>query len=63
MMRVMGVCACCAAIVSFDPDRVPTIKINGQKQPLCESCVGEANARRNLLKLQPIVIPEGTYDA
>jgi len=61
-MRVMGVCVCCTAMISFDPERVPFIKIKGQKQPLCESCVHETNERRKLLKLYPIVIPEGTYE-
>jgi hypothetical protein len=60
-MRVMGVCASCTAMFSFDPSLVPTIKVKDIRQPLCQSCVEEINDRRKLVHTLPIPIPAGAY--
>lgn len=39
----MGQCIACRAIISFNPLRVPSIKVNGQKEPLCLGCFDKWN--------------------
>lgn len=36
---VMGFCGACKAPLSFNPRKVPSIRINGLREPLCLGCV------------------------
>lgn len=36
-------CAACHQPVAFNPHLVPSIRINGVKEPLCESCANRWN--------------------
>lgn len=35
---VMGFCINCKNPIQFNPHRVPSIRVNGVREPLCESC-------------------------
>lgn len=45
-MAATGPCWSCKRLFTFDPDKVPSIVVEGVKQPLCRSCVDRANALR-----------------
>jgi hypothetical protein len=47
-------CAACKIPLACNPERVPSIIIAGQREPLCPSCVAVWNARH---PDQPDVIP------
>jgi hypothetical protein len=58
-----GVCIRCGQVFSFNPVRVPSIVINGVRQPICLSCVEIINPMRAKLgqpKIEPL---PGAYDA
>ncbi len=61
VMMVAG-CATCGRVFSFNPVRVPSIRINGTKEPVCKDCIDRANPLRIAKGLPPITIQPGAYD-
>jgi hypothetical protein len=47
----------------FNPNKVPSVRINGVKQPLCKACVDKVNAKRALIGMPPFKIEPGAYEA
>ena len=45
-MLAMGFCYACKNLFSFNPDSVPSILIDGEREPLCMPCINKINARR-----------------
>jgi hypothetical protein len=39
----MGTCVACGSTISFNPDYVPSIRVDGKKEPLCRGCFGQWN--------------------
>jgi len=37
-VMVHGRCVSCSAIISFNPDFVPSIRVTGEREPLCRAC-------------------------
>ena len=58
-----GICFGCKKSFGFNPNLVPSIRFNGDKKPVCLSCVERVNPRREANGLEPIVIREGAYEA
>ena len=56
-----GECYGCKQMFSFNPDAVPSIRIDGVKQPICRNCVDRANPKRVANGLPPIVPLPGAY--
>lgn len=59
----MGTCFACHQPFTFNPVRVPSIRINGSREPICQSCVEKANPMRIANGLKPIVPAPDAYDA
>ena len=51
---VLGDCYGCGRPFGFNPVRVPSIRINGVRQPICQNCVARANPMRIENGLPPI---------
>jgi hypothetical protein len=47
-------CFVCGQIFSYNPMRVPSVRIDGVRQPICRACVERANPRRIASGLAPI---------
>jgi hypothetical protein len=62
-MLAHGECYGCKRFFSFNPDLVPSIRINGNREPVCQSCVDAANPQRLKNGLPPIEVLPGAYDA
>ena len=62
-MACYGYCVGCRRLFSFNPDLVPSILVDGTKQPICQTCVDAANPKRIANGLQPIVPLPGAYEA
>jgi Fe-S-cluster-containing dehydrogenase component len=60
---LMSPCIGCGNPFSYNPHRVPSVRIDGERQPVCRSCVDRVNPRREANGLDPIVIQPGAYDA
>ena len=68
----LGPCWACGTVFAFNPERVPSISIDGRgqpclegqgtKRPLCRDCVNQANQERATLGLDPIPILPGAYE-
>ena len=43
---VMGHCLICKQPFSFNPNRVPSIRVDGEKEPICQPCYEWAQAKR-----------------
>jgi len=57
-------CAACGALIPCcNPHRVPSIRINGRKEPICRSCADEWNRIHRTSKgLEAIPIQPGAYE-
>lgn len=62
-MQAMSACVGCGRLFSYNPELVPSIRINGVREPICQACVDAANPRRIANKLEPIRVAPGAYDA
>ena len=47
----------------FNPDRVPSITVNGSREPICLNCVEVANPKRIANGLEPIRPLPGANEA
>ena len=61
-VSAMGPCFACHKPFTFNPMRVPSLRINGVREPVCRECVEKANLLRIANGLEPIVIQPGAYD-
>ncbi len=62
-VSVLGVCFGCKQPFSFNPDKVPSIRVNGVREPVCRACVARVNPERVKNGLAPIEILPGAYEA
>jgi hypothetical protein len=62
-MFVLGECVACQKPFTFNADRVPSVVVKGQREPVCRECVEKANPLRERNGLAPIVILPGAYEA
>lgn len=42
----MGACCGCSRAFSFHPNKVPSLVVNGKREPLCRSCFDRGQAIR-----------------
>jgi hypothetical protein len=61
-MSVIGACYACKRPFSFNADRVPSIPIDGVREPICEDCMAMINAKRKEKGLEPFAILPGAYE-
>jgi len=55
-------CYSCKVPFSFNPVAVPSLTVNGVKEPICLNCVNRANPVRIANGLDPIVPLPGAYE-
>lgn len=55
-------CIGCRRLFSYNPMRVPSIRIDGVREPICQACVDRINPRRIANGLDPIVPLPGAYE-
>jgi hypothetical protein len=61
-MYVLGHCYGCKRPFTFNADWVPSIRIDGVKEPICRDCVEIANPKRIANGLEPIHIHPDAYE-
>jgi hypothetical protein len=59
---VIGDCYRCKRLFGFNADRVPSLTVDGVRQPFCRDCVDAVNPIRIAKGLQPIIPLPGAYD-
>jgi hypothetical protein len=55
-------CAGCGRFFPFNPNKVPSIIVDGVKEPVCKPCIDAANPKRVAAGLQPFVIQPDAYE-
>ena len=55
-------CICCNTLFNFNPDKVPSLRYQGNREPVCRECVEAANLVRAQTGLKPFPILPGAYD-
>ena len=55
-------CFGCGLPFSFNPHKVPSVRHEGIRKPVCRVCVELANPERVKNGLEPIAILPGSYD-
>jgi len=61
-MLVMSACVGCKRVFSYHPHRVPSLTVNGTREPICQACVDRVNPKRIANGLEPIVPLPGAYE-
>lgn len=61
-MYVIGNCVGCGILFTFNAELVPSIPIDGVREPICRDCVARANPRRIANGLKPIWIHPDAYE-
>ena len=56
-------CFGCKRVFFYNPMKVPSIRINGVREPICQACVDRANPDRIKNGLKPIVPAPDAYEA
>ena len=61
-MFAMGECVSCGSVITFNPNRVPSLLVNGSREPLCRGCFGEWNQYHRTSKgLEPLKLEPNAY--
>jgi hypothetical protein len=61
-MAVTGPCIACGRIFTFSPSKVPSVRVEGEREPICERCVPRFNEVRAEQGL-PLIVPlPGAYE-
>jgi hypothetical protein len=55
-------CYSCKQLFTYNPYRVPSLTVEGTRQPFCQSCIDRANPKRIANGLEPIVPMPGAYE-
>lgn len=59
----LGACCICERNFTYNPLRVPSIRVRGTREPICEDCVRRANVIRKERGLDEIVPAPDAYEA
>jgi hypothetical protein len=57
----MSPCYGCGKVFGYNPMKVPSIKVNGNKEPICLDCIERTNPRRIANGLEPIIPAPDAY--
>ena len=58
----MSPCFACGRVFSYNPHKVPSIRIQGVKQPVCRACVERVNPMRTANGMPEIVPDPEAYE-
>jgi hypothetical protein len=56
-------CIGCRVLFGFNPERVPSIYVDGEKQPVCGVCMAMRNKKRREQGLAEDEVMQGAYEA
>lgn len=63
-MIAFSPCCCCHRMFAYNPHRVPSTRaFTGEREPVCESCMAQVNAKRQAMGQEPFPILPGAYEA
>ena len=57
-----GLCITCGKMMSFNPHKVPSLRVKGEREPVCIDCVNQINTNRQAEGKLPNPIPKDAYE-
>lgn len=57
-----SICLGCKNLFSYNPHRVPSVVIDGVKEPVCRACIARVNPKREANGLDPFSIHPDAYE-
>jgi len=60
-LEVVGPCCVCQTVISCNPEFVPSVRIDGERQQVCKSCFVDWNRRRIENGLHPVKLHPEAY--
>ena len=61
-VTVNGHCINCGTVISANPDKVPSIRVDGEREMLCRNCFDQWNEIHRISKgLDPIPLAPDAY--
>lgn len=62
-MYALGSCCACGARIAFNPNKVPSLRVNGVREPICRACFEQWNQIHRTGKgLDPIPLQPDAYE-
>lgn len=62
-VTVIGQCVACKTPITFNPLKVPSILVQGKREPLCQGCFNQWNMiHRTSKNLEPVVLDPDAYE-
>ena len=61
-VMMFGNCCACGRQISFNPNKVPSIRIEGERRPVCKACIDAANSKRKEMGLPLFEIDPEAYE-
>jgi hypothetical protein len=58
---IYGPCVACERRFVYHPNKVPSVRVNGKREPICQGCVDKYNPIREKNGLEPIKPLPGAY--
>jgi hypothetical protein len=58
----MGPCLLCRRPFTFNPLTVPSFRVNGDREPICQSCIEAVNRKRVEAGVEPFTIAPDAYE-
>ena len=62
IMTLYAACVNCHQLFTCSPSKVPSLIVDGTREPICLNCVNKANPIRVANGLEPIVPLPGAYE-
>jgi len=59
---ILGRCYACTRLFQFNAALVPSLLVEGVREPICERCIPRINEKRREIGNEPIVPLPGAYD-
>ena len=57
-----GFCVSCRQLMTFNPNKVPSLRVEGKREPVCRTCIEAANPIRKAKGLPEIEIHPDAYE-
>ncbi len=58
----LGSCICCRRTFTFNPVAVPSLRVNGTREPVCGTCMATANKERRARGMPGLPVREDAYE-
>lgn len=59
---IMGQCHGCKKMFSFHPNKVPSVRVNGVREPFCKQCIDAANIKRDEIGMTALTYADDAYE-